>query len=279
MATYAAVLHETDEHIGRLIDHLKATGEYDNTLITVASDNGAAASTQANYLGFNTEEGWHDKTYPLMRDMESYGQQGSFPSIGIHWSQVSAGPYFQAKNTLFEGGTRVPAIIKTPSPEGENEHQIVDTFAHITDLYPTFLDYAGIEPDTENNLLGDSARPLLEGTSETIGDDEFGWEHFGHRAYRSGEWKLIFTPEPLGGSGEYSLYNLDADPGETTDVIADHPDIAQDLAEKWDQYAQDNGVAVVDFEAVNEGAQAAADNWYAFDWAAGTDAPEGPDNE
>lgn len=278
MATHAAVLQETDAHIGRLIEHLKETGEYDNTLLVVASDNGAPASTQSNYLNFNTEEGWHEKFYPHMRDITKYGQPGSFPSISFPIAQVSSGPSFQAKNTLFEGGTLVPALIKTPASAEQNEHRILDTFAHITDLYPTFLDYAGIESGTVKNLLGDSARPLLEGTSDAIGDEEFGWEHFGHRAYRSGDWKLIFTPEPMGGTGEYALYNLGTDPGETTDIIADHPDIAAELEAKWDQYARENGVAVVDFEAVNEGAAAAAEKWYAIDWAEGTEVPTGSDN-
>lgn len=274
MATYAAVIHETDEQIGRVIDHLKETGEYDNTLIVVASDNGAASGTQPNYLGLTTEEGWHDRAYPLMGDPKAYGQPGSFPSIGLPWAQVSSGPYFQAKSTLFEGGTRVPAIIKTPSTSGEGEHRIVDTFAHITDLYPTFADYAGADLTSAENLLGDSARPLLEGKSETIGGDEFGWEHFGHRAYRSGDWKLIFTPEPMGGTGDYALYNLGTDPGETVDVSADHPEIVAELSEKWEQYAEDNGVVAVDFEAVNEIAPAAAAGAYVIDWADGTDTGE-----
>lgn len=268
MAAYAAVIHETDIQVGRLIDHLKATGEYDNTLIAVVSDNGAAASTQANYLNFTTEEGWHERAYPLMGDIETYGQQGSLPAIGLPWSQVSAGPYFQAKNTLFEGGTRVPALIKTPAnSDTPNEHRIIDTLAHITDLYPTFADYAGADLSSADNLMGDSARPLLEGTSQTIGDDEYGWEHFGHRAYRSGDWKLIFTPEPMGGTGEYSLYNLADDPGETRDLIAEHPDIARELEEKWAQYAEEKNVAVVDFESVNEIAPGAAERSYRIDWA------------
>ena len=274
MATYAAVIHEADEQIGRVIDHLKDSGEYDNTLIAVVSDNGAAASTQANYLGFSTEEGWHDRAYPLIGDMEAYGQQGSFASIGLPWAQVSSGPYFQAKNTLFEGGTRVPAIVKAPGTNGDAGGRVVDTFAHITDLYPTFAEYAGADLASAGNLLGDSARPLLEGTAETIGDDEFGWEHFGHRAYRSGDWKLVFAPEPMGGTGEYALYNLAEDPGETTNLASERPDVLDDLSRKWDQYAEENGVAVVDFEAVNENAPAAADKWYVMDWAVEKNASE-----
>ncbi|MFC9935940.1 sulfatase-like hydrolase/transferase [Glutamicibacter sp. NPDC127525] len=272
MATYAAVIHEADEQIGRVISHLKETGEYDNTLIAVVSDNGAAASTQANYLGFSTEEGWHDRAYPLLGDMQAYGRQGSFASIGLPWAQVASGPYFQAKNTLFEGGTRVPAIIKTPGTSENADGRVVDTFAHITDLYPTFAEYAGADLSSTSNLLGDSARPLLEGTSETIGDDEFGWEHFGHRAFRSGDWKLVFAPEPMGGTGEYSLYNLAEDPGEVTNLAADRPDILEDLSNKWDRYADENGVAVVDFEAVNKTAPSAAEKWYAMDWALDKDA-------
>jgi arylsulfatase A-like enzyme len=71
----------------------------------------------------------------------------------------------------------------------------------------------------------------------------------------------------MGGTGEYSLYNLAEDPGETTNLSADRPDVLRDLSNKWDQYAQENGVAVVDFEAVNRIAPAAADKWYAMDWA------------
>lgn len=267
MAVYAAVIHETDEHVGRIIDRLKETGEYDNTLIVLASDNGPSASTQDMYTGIGTKEGWHEEAYPLLGEIEFYGHEGSFPSIGFPNAQVSSGPYFQAKNTLMEGGIRVPAVIKPPSSDGTHEHRIVDAFAHITDLYPTFAEYAGVDLENEDNLLGASAKPLLEGTSDVISGDEFGWEHFGQRVYRSADWKLVFIPEPMGGTGEYALYNLALDPGETNDVIEEHPRIAEELAEKWAQYAEANGIAVVDFKAVNEAAPASAEAWYSIDWA------------
>ena len=267
MAVYAAVIHETDEQIGRLVDHLKKIGEYDNTLIVLASDNGPSASTTELYRAVFADEGWHEETYPLLGERESYGEQGSFPSIGIPNAQVASGPFFQAKNTLMEGGTRVPALIKTPSSDGDEEHRIVEALAHISDLYPTFADYAGADLESMDNLVGDSAKPLLEGTSDTIGDNEIGWEHFGHRAYRAGDWKLNYTPEPMGGTGAYALYNLGDDPGETNDVIADHPEIAEELIDKWEQYADKHGVAVVDFEDANEVAEGIADRWYAIDWA------------
>ncbi|MGP6174275.1 sulfatase-like hydrolase/transferase [Corynebacterium sp. A21] len=273
MAVYAAVLHETDEQVGRVIDRLKETGEYDNTLFVLASDNGASASTSPMAAALGDVE-WHSEAFPLVGEAEMYGYEGSYPTISLPNAQVSSGPYFQAKNTLFDGGTRVPSVIKTPVSGSADTHRIVDTFAHITDLYPTFADYAGADLGSAENLLGDSAKPLLEGTSDTIGDDEFGWEHFGHRAYRSGDWKLIFVPEAMGGTGEYALYNLAEDPGETKDVIAEHPEIAEEISEKWDRYAEENGVAVVDFEAVNEISPGIAERWFSIDWAEDLGTPE-----
>lgn len=278
MAVYAAVNHEADEQIGRLLDHLQDAGVYDDTLIVVASDNGAAANTHELYVRPGTE-GWHEEFYPRVGDVDSYGLEGSFVSMGLPNAQASSGPYFHAKNTLFEGGTRVPAFIKNPSVTGDNEHRVVDTFAHITDLYPTFVDYAGADSNSSENLLGDSAKPLLEGEADTVGDGEFGWEHFGHRSYRSGEWKLIFAPEAMGGTGEYALYNLANDPGETEDVIEDHPETAKELEQKWDQYAQDNGVEVVDFEEVNAAAPEAAAISLSIDWASELDNQTEVDND
>lgn len=267
MAVYSAIVEDLDTQVGRVIDHLKETGEYDNTLLVVASDNGAASASRELYTGQPGQMEWQNENYPLIGDVEAYGQAGSFPSLGLPNAQVSSGPFFHTKTTVFEGGTRVPAIIKTPGTDGNSGARVVDTFAHITDLYPTFAEYAGADLAASGTLLGDSAKPLLEGTSETIGDDEFGMELFGHRAYRSGDWKLVFAPELQGGTGEYSLYNLAEDPGETRDLAAERPDIVEELSRKWDQYAEDNGVVAVEFEAVNEVAPKISKRMYSIDWA------------
>ena len=135
MAVYAAVIHETDAHIGRLVDRL---GRRENTTIHHRHYWRQRRQPQDyNYYAskHGTIEGWHEQAYPLVNEKESYGHQGSFPSIGQPNAQAAAGPYFQAKGTLFEGGIRVPAVIKTPAGSGEDGHRIVDTFAHITDLF------------------------------------------------------------------------------------------------------------------------------------------------
>lgn len=266
LAVYAATIHEADEHIGRLVEYLKSVEEYDNTLIVLASDNGPAGNTRQLYIRPGTEE-WHEAQYPQIGDVDAYGERGSFPSLALPNAQVSSGPFFHAKNTLSEGGIRVPAVIKPPADDSPVGHRVVDTFAHISDLYPTFVDYAGVSPRHSDELLGDSMRPLLEGESESIGDDDFGWEHFGQRAFRSGDWKLIFAPEAYGGTGEYALFNVGQDPGETRNLINVNPGIARDLDQKWQEYARRNGVVVVDFAAVNEKAPAGAQRSFFIDWA------------
>src|SRR5699024_6188298 len=71
---YGAVLHETDQHIGRLVTYLKETDQYDNTLIVLASDNGPSASTQDSYarIAPGVPE-WYEQNYPPSGSVDSYG--------------------------------------------------------------------------------------------------------------------------------------------------------------------------------------------------------------
>ena len=266
MAVYAAMIDDVDRQIGRLTDHLKDTGEYDNTLIVVTSDNGAASASRVVYTAKPGAAQWQDAHYSLVGDVESYGLPGSYPTLGLPNAQVSSGPYFHTKTTVFEGGTRVPTIVKTPAGTNDGGPRVVDTFTHIVDLYPTFADYAGADTDNAGLLSGTSAKPLFDGTSDQVGTDEFGMELFGHRVYREGDWKLVYAPALAGGTGRYALYDLRTDPGETTDLIDTHPDVARRLAEKWDRYAADNGVVPAPFEAVEAAAPRIAELMYSIDW-------------
>ncbi|AKE01224.1 hypothetical protein XU06_30325 (plasmid) [Rhodococcus erythropolis] len=75
--------------------------------------------------------------------------------------------------------------------------------------------------------------------TERIDDGQFGSEHFGQRAYREGDWKLIYAPPAYGGSGEYALYDLATDPGETNDLAAVHPCQVRELAARWNVYTSE----------------------------------------
>src|SRR5690606_17410264 len=229
MAVHAAMLEYLDKEVGRLIDKLKETGEYDNTLIVVMSDNGAATVPRTFYARNMTELIWQDKAYPL-QSLADYGKQGSFATLGTYNAQAISGPYFGFKTNLHEGGVRVPMIVKAP---GANANLVNDQFVHISDLYPTFADYAGINTNDQRGLLGCSLKPVLHGETGQGCHKEFAMGYMGWRAYWSGSWKLVFVSESFGGTGRYALYNLADDPGEVEDLSEQYPDKVKELSEKW----------------------------------------------
>lgn len=267
MAVYAAMIEDVDDQIGRVVDHLEKIGEYENTLIVVASDNGAAGASRLAYNFLPGAEEWQEANFPGIGDMDTYGEQGSYPTLGLPNAQVSNGPYFHTKATVFEGGTRVPAIVKTPGRSGQDVNRPVeDTFTQIGDLYPTFADYANASMVDSNVLVGNSMKPLLSGEADQVGVDEFAMESFGHRAFWDGDWKLVYAPEISGGTGRYALFDLSSDPGETHDLADQQPEVVNNLAKKWDQYASANGVVPVDFESVNADAARSNALMYKVDW-------------
>ncbi len=79
--------------------------------------------------------------------------------------------------------------------------------------------------------------------------DWTGWELFGNRAIRQGDWKLLWLCEPF-GTGQWQLFNLRDDPGETTDVSAQNAAIRDELAGHWTEYAERNGVILPDTSPV-----------------------------
>ena len=94
-------------------------------------------------------------------------------------------------------------------------------------------------------LLGKSWGPVLAGTSESVRteQDYLAWELFGNRAVRQGDWKLRWEFKPI-GKGDWELFNLATDPGERTDVAAQHPDKVRALTVLWDSYVRANNVVL-----------------------------------
>lgn len=246
-AVYAAMLEHLDAEIGRLVAYLKDTGVYENTVIFLLSDNGASGAPRSLYTRTPAQRAWQQQAYPL-REATAYGQAGSFPTLGAPNAQASSGPFLAFKATLFEGGTRVPMIAAGP---GVARGARVDTFVHIADLYTTIAALAQAKLEEPQQLAGRSLRPVLDGSSATLGRPGFGAAFMGWRAYREGPWKLVFMSPAFGGTGDYALYNLDDDPGETRDLSAQHPQRLRRLAQKWDAYATANGVIKVPMDQVN----------------------------
>lgn len=252
MELYAAMVEYMDDQIGRLIDHLKKAGKYNNTLVVFMSDNGAAGEDMADLLHklAPAAKDWFAKTYD--NRLENWGRPGSCIEYGPAWAQVSSVPLRLFKGFEAEGGIRVPLIVSGPGVkhEGDLTHSVL----HVMDITPTFLESAGVEHPGKNEggavapPQGKSMWPLLAGRESAIraSVDWLGWELFGNRAIRQGDWKLLYLLKGAGGTGDWQLFNLQGDPGEMEDLSATHPDERAALLKLWDGYVRANGVIVSD---------------------------------
>lgn len=186
-AVYAAMVEAMDAAIGRILTHLDEQGLSDNTIIVFTSDNG----------GLSTSEGSPTSNLPLRG----------------------------GKGWLYEGGIRVPWIIRWPGRTGPGS--VCDVPVVSTDVYPTLLEMAGLPARRDQNLDGVSLVPLLT-QDGTIEREAIFWHypHYSNQggfpggAVRIGDYKLIERFE----DGRVHLFNLADDVGEQFDLAADMPE-------------------------------------------------------
>jgi arylsulfatase A-like enzyme len=250
MELYAGLMENMDYHIGRLIDHLKEIGEYENTVFIVFGDNGAEGNDLAgmiagtpgtlNFLFFASK--W-SQTNP-----NAWGDPGSYVGYGPGWAQVSMTPFSQYKGWLAEGGIRNALIVSGPVNK-RGKGSINNGLMSIADIMPTLLDISGSSypKNYKGNelpaLIGKSWSKVLAGESESprTQEDYIAWELFGNRAVRQGDWKLRWEYKPVGKS-EWELYNLASDPAERNDLAPANPDKMKDMIRLWDDYVKNNNV-------------------------------------
>ena len=251
MELYAGLVENMDYHVGRLIDHLKEIGEYDNTIFIVFGDNGAEGTDlfkmmtgspgTANYLFAAVN--WSQT------NINAWGDPGSYVGYGPMWAQVSMTPFSQYKGWTAEGGIRNALIVSGPvvqRPKGSINNGLM----FVADIVPTLLaitgtSYPKVGKDGEElpPLIGKPWNDVLAGRAESprTPSDYIAWEIFGNRAVRQGDWKLRWEFKPF-GTGDWELYNLATDPGERRNLAAQNPERVQALLALWDGYARANNV-------------------------------------
>jgi arylsulfatase A-like enzyme len=243
MEIYAAMVNRLDEAVGRVIAALKATGEFDNTVVLFLSDNGAEGMdvTSASIAGIR------DHARATEADIDRMGTATTFISYGNGWAQAATAPAWRVKGYATEGGTRSVAFLS--GPVVRRPGTIAHTFLHVTDVVPTFLDIAGVRTPKGSHadpalppLVGLSWTPLLKhGRTVYPADKTIATELFGSRSLRAGEWKITDISD-----GRWRLFNVVADPGETRDLSAQHPTRHAALIKAWDAYAATAGVVMPD---------------------------------
>jgi arylsulfatase len=230
MELYASMVHNLDDHIGRLVGYLKEAGLYENTLIVFMSDNGAAG-----------EDFYHEGPFTeyiqehFDNAFETMGTSVSFVSYDDPWAEAGSAPFMRRKSYTREGGIVAPMMIAGPGVA--NIGAIDSTYVTVMDLAPTFLEYAGAQyPDDESvrPMLGESMSGLLAGEVETVHDEDYVTTlYHGGRAYlRQGKWK-ISNLEPPFDEADFELFDLSADPGETDNLAESHPEKYEQLLELW----------------------------------------------
>jgi len=250
MELYAGMVENMDHHVGRLIDHLKKIGEYENTIFIVFGDNGAEGTDLFKMIAGSP--GTRDFLFAAINwsqtNPNAWGDPGSYVGYGPMWAQVSMTPFGQYKGWLAEGGIRNALIVSGPAvkrPKGG----INGGLMHVADIMPTLLEIAGASyPKTRDGhdlppLIGKSWSPVLAGQVESVRTDQdyLAWEVFGNRAVRQGEWKLRWLIKPYGKS-DWELFNVAKDPAERKDLAAQNPDKVKNLLALWDDFARANNV-------------------------------------
>lgn len=207
MATYAGMIDRVDQNIGRLIEHLKEKGRYDNTLILFFSDNGACPFQRT------TEKTRKEKLMPW--DPESYW------TYDKGWAHACNTPFREYKRNQHEGGINTPMIAHWPAGILE-KGRIVREPSHLVDIMATCVDLAasGKKQPKLDGLRGKTLVPLLENRERESHESIYFTFYGTHNALRKGDWKLVNIER-----GDWELYNLVEDRSETQDVGKANPDV------------------------------------------------------
>jgi len=237
MEVYAGMIEAMDANIGRLIAHLEARGQLANTLFVVTSDNGPEPSDPVHVKGLNFGMGANGYPWTL----NGLGGPGSLNFIGREWASAASSPGPRYKFYASEGGIRVPLILSGP---GVKPGTRVDSPAFAIDIAPTLVDYAaaGARPEAVT-MDGRTLRPVLNGTATVTHpeDSPVGIEVSGNAALFRGSHKIVRDMPPV-GDGQWRLYDLSKDPGETTDLATVQPALFHQMLADFAAYETRVGV-------------------------------------
>jgi arylsulfatase A-like enzyme len=214
---FAAMVESIDESFGRILARLKDLKLDENTIVIFFSDNGGMSA--ANF-------GNPNRVIPRTKLDEAFS--------------TSNLPLRGGKGWLYEGGIRVPLIVKWP---GKGRPGVCDVPVISTDFFPSILEMTGVAAPQTDGLDGVSLVPLLAGDGN-INRQAIYW-HFPHYsnhgmqspggAIRSGDYKLLEYFE----NGTVQLFNLRTDPGEQHDLARLEPERTAALKELLQQWRKD----------------------------------------
>jgi arylsulfatase len=242
---YAGFLSHTDHEIGRLLEFLEQSGQLDNTIVVLVSDNGASGEGGPN--GSVNENrffnGIPDAIEDNLSQLDELGSPSTYNHYPNGWAWAFNTPFKMWKRYNFEGGVADPLIISWPRgirARGELRTQ----FIHATDVVPTIFDLLDVELPAEIKgyqqlpLEGVSFRSTFEAADAPTPKESAFFSMLGSRAVWNRGWKAVSVHPTIAGWGRFDhdrweLYHTDDDPTEMHDLAAEHPVKLQEMVNLW----------------------------------------------
>lgn len=258
MAVYAAMVDEIDQSVGRLRAALEETGEWVNTIVVFLSDNGASREGESagttNYFG---HLGFGDTQTRIPLDLARLDDIGG-PRTMTHyprgWAMASNTPFRLYKKNTHAGGHQIPCVWSWPKGLSAVAGGVRTQYGHCIDVLPTVLALAGIDVPTTRH--GSPLKPMNGASlAGVLHDEHHGevrieqyYELEGHRGFYRDGWEVVTnrTPRTKFSDADWELYDLRADPTETTDMASVEPDRVAELAQGFHQAALANQVYPLD---------------------------------
>ncbi|MEY2431892.1 MAG: hypothetical protein QOC92_1617 [Acidimicrobiaceae bacterium] len=242
---YAGFLAHTDDQIGRMLDYLEETGQLENTMIVVVSDNGASGEGGPNGSVNESKvaNGIPDDITENLAAIDDLGGPKTYNHYPNGWAMAFNTPFKMWKRYEFNGGTSDPCIISWPA--GIDAHgEVRQQYHHAVDIVPTILDALGVEaPET----IGGHVQSEFDGVSMRYSFDappmpsaratQF-YSMLGSRSVWHNGWKAVTDHPTLSGWGHFAadtwhLYHTDVDRSELHDLAEEEPARLQELVNLW----------------------------------------------
>lgn len=257
---FAGFSEYTDSQVGRVVQYLKDSGQYENTIIIYAADNGASGEGTPN--GSVNENkffnGFPDDIEENMKYLDVLGGPDTYNHYPTGWAAAFSAPFKMFKRySNYAGGTADPLVISWPngiSAKGELRHQ----YHHSVDIVPTILELAGAEmPETNHGvdqypLSGVSMAYTFDAEPDAPTKKEIQYfAMMGSRGIWKDGWKAAAVHAPLGGKGNFDqdvweLYNLAEDRSESNNLAEEEAEKLQELITAWFDEAAKNNVLPID---------------------------------
>ncbi|MFM8593362.1 MAG: arylsulfatase, partial [Chloroflexota bacterium] len=253
MEVFAAFLSHTDHHLGRLIDALRKTGDLDNTLIMLVSDNGASA--EGGFHGSFNENlifnGIPDTVEQNLPHIDDLGSERSFGHYPTGWVMAANTPFRRWKRNVHNGGIADPLVVSWPAKITTNG-EVRTQYSHAIDVAATVMEAVGMEfPHhvkgvPQESVAGESLVPTFnDGAAPEVRTTQY-YEMFGSRALYKDGWKAVTFHAPPGipadGPGdptlpftkdEWELYDLRKDPAEIHNLAEVERERLQEMIVLW----------------------------------------------